>query len=285
MADIPPSVTSNLTVRGVRVRYRTGGAGFPLIMLHGIGRSLEDFTEQHELLRDRYRVFSLDLAGYGWSEPLREPHTLPALARFVRDFLDAVEVTGPIHVVGNSLGGAVAMQLAVHAPERVASLVLVDSGGFGREVTIALRVLAIRPLGRLLLRPSRLGAYRTVRSLFYDQDFVTPARIEHAFELSSRPHAARVLLETARSLGTLRGSRPRWRRELLGALAGLDIPTLAVWGERDLILPATHLDAVRTLLPHARTHLFPDTGHMPQIERAQELHQLMTAFWTGLAAR
>lgn len=255
------------------------GAGRPVILLHGIGRSLEDWTEQHELLRGRHRVYSVDLPGYGESEPLVEPYTLPTLARFVADFLDAVEIVEPAHLVGHSLGGAVAMQLAVHAPDRVASLVLVNSAGFGREVTIALRLLAIRPLGRLLLRPSRGSARRVERSLFCDPAFVTQGRVEHTFALAQRPHAARVLLETVRSLGTFRGARPQWRQTLLRAVTDLDIPTLVVWGDRDLILPAVHLDAARALLPHAHTYLFPDTGHMPQIERAEAFSQLVSNFW------
>jgi pimeloyl-ACP methyl ester carboxylesterase len=250
-----------------------------VVLLHGLGRSLEDWTEQHELLRDRHRVYSVDLPGYGESEPLTEPYTVAALARFVANFLDAVEIAEPAHLVGNSLGGAVAMQLAVHAPDRVASLVLVNSAGFGREVTIALRLLAIRPLGRLLLRPSRHSARRVERSLFHDPVFVTEARVEHTFALAQRPHAARVLLETAQSLGTFRGARPQWRQALLHAVASLDIPTLVVWGDRDLILPAAHLDAARARLPHAHTHLFSDTGHMPQIERAEAFSQLVVHFW------
>jgi pimeloyl-ACP methyl ester carboxylesterase len=273
------TATSYLTVRGRQVRYRVDGAGAPAILLHGIGRSLEDWAEQHELLRARYRVYSLDLAGSGWSEPLDEPYTLPALARFVAGFLDAVGIAEPAHVVGNSLGGAVAMRLAVDAPDRVASLALVNSAGFGREVTIGLRLLAIRPLGRLLLRPSRYSARQIVRSLFHDPRFVTPARIEHTFVLAQQPHATRAYLETARALGTIRGVRPQWRKTLLRSVAELDIPMLIVWGDRDLILPAAHLNAARTYLPRARAHLFPGTGHMPQIERAESFSQLLESFW------
>ena len=278
MSKVSP-LTVQITVAGRQVRYRVDGAGPPVILLHGIGRSLEDWAEQHELLRGRHRVYSVDLPGYGESEPLGQPYTLPALARFVADFLDAVEIPQPAHLVGNSLGGAVAMQLAVQAPDRVTSLVLVNSAGFGREVTIALRLLAIRPLGRLLLRPSRHSARRVERSLFQDPAFVTQARVEHTFALAQRPHAARVLLETVRSLGTFRGARPQWRQTLLHAVADLVIPILVVWGDRDLILPAAHLDAARARLPQAHTFLFPDTGHMPQIERAEAFSQLVSNFW------
>jgi pimeloyl-ACP methyl ester carboxylesterase len=277
---VAPAPASELTVGGRRVRYRVSGDGPTVVMLHGIGRSLEDWNEQHALLQDRFRVVSLDLAGFGGSEPLTEPCSLPAFARFVEDFLDAAEVAGPVHLVGNSLGGAIAMQVAAQAPHRVTSLALVDSAGFGREVSLTLRLLAIRPLARLLLRhPTWSGTRQVERSIFHDPAFATDARIEHAYRLAHRPHAAPVLLETARSLGTLRGVRPEWRQRLLDAVAELGIPILVVWGSKDRILPAAHLNAAAARLPHARTHLFEDTGHMPQIERADAFSRLVTDFW------
>ncbi|MGS2616718.1 alpha/beta fold hydrolase [Micromonospora sp. LZ34] len=274
----------HVTVDGRRVRHRVDGDGPPVLLLHGIGRSLRDFTEQHELLADRYRVHSVDLPGYGGSLPMAEPYTLPALARFVGRYLDTVGVEAPAHLVGNSLGGAIAMQLAVAEPARVASLALVNSAGFGREVTMMLRLLALRPLGRLLLRPSRVSARRTERALFHDPAFATAERVAYALEVARMPYVARVMLETARNLGSFRGVSPRWREALLTELASLDVPTLIVWGDRDLILPAAHLDAARTRLPHARTHLFTDCGHMPQIECAEEFSRLLVDFWTAAPA-
>ncbi|GAB3579677.1 alpha/beta fold hydrolase [Amycolatopsis endophytica] len=266
-------------VRGVRTRYRIAGDGPPALLLHGIGRSLRDWSDQQDLLADEYRTYSLDLAGFGHSDPLPGKHTLEALAAFAVDFLDAVGETRPVHVAGNSLGGAVAMRLSVDAPSRVRSLVLANSAGFGREVTVALRLLALRPLGKLLLRPSVAGAVRTERALFFDRAHATRERIEQALEISRQPHAARVMLETARGLGGFRGVSESWRRPLLDAVAAQALPTLVVWGDRDLILPALHLEAAHQALPHAQTRLFTDTGHMPQIERAKEFHDLVAGFW------
>lgn len=270
---------SFVTVDGLRTRYHETGDGDPVVLLHGIGRSHADWLDQHELLSDRFRVISVDLAGYGGSDPLRGAYSLPALATFVLDFLDTLDVREPAHLVGNSLGGAVAMQMSVQAPARVRSLALVNSAGFGSEVTIALRILALRGLAKLLLRPSMKNAWRVERSIFRDRTLVTDERVRYAFQLSTRPHGAKVLVRTARALGTFRGVRQEWRDELLAAVAARALPTLVVWGERDLILPAAHLAAAGTLLPHARTHLFPDTGHMPQIERAEELADLLVDFW------
>ncbi|MGB2572142.1 alpha/beta fold hydrolase [Micromonospora citrea] len=275
----------HVTVEGRRVRHRVDGDGPPVVLLHGIGRSLRDFTDQHELLASGFRVHSVDLPGYGGSMPMAEPCTLPALGRFVGRYLDTVGVDQPAHLVGNSLGGAVAMQVAAAEPARVASLALVNSAGFGPEVTLALRLLTLRPLGRLLLRPSRAAARRVERTLFHDPSFATDERIAHALELAGQPYTARVMLETCRHLGTFRGVRPQWREELLARVAERDIPTLIVWGDRDLILPAAHLDAARARLPKARTHLFTDCGHLPQVERAEEFHRMLVDFLATAEAR
>ncbi|MGN9779645.1 alpha/beta fold hydrolase [Micromonospora sp. H33] len=274
-----PRRPRHVTVAGRRVCHRVDGDGPPVLLLHGIGRTMRDFDDLHERLAQRFRVHSVDLPGYGGSLPMAAPYTLPELGGFVGRYLDAVGVDQPAHLVGNSLGGAVAMQFAVTEPARVASLGLITPAGFGKEVTILLRLLALRPFGRLLLRPSRWSAGRAERALFHDPAFATAERIAYALEIARQPHAARVMLETAHNLGTLRGISPQWREELLARVEKLDLPTLIVWGDRDLILPAAHLEAARARLPRARTHLFTDCGHMPQIERGEEFHRMLLDFW------
>ncbi|MEU4793189.1 alpha/beta fold hydrolase [Micromonospora tulbaghiae] len=274
---LPPA--DERTVDGRRTRCRISGDGPPVVLLHGIGRTLDDFTALHAALARDHLVLAVDLPGHGGSAPLDGPHTLPALAAAVARFLDAAGVTGPAHLVGNSLGGALAMRLAADTPQRVASLALLNSAGFGQEVTVALRLLAIRPLAPLLLRPHPKIARRTERAIFYDPAYVTDERIALALAVAGQPHAARVMLELVRDLGTWRGVRPQWRADLLDAVAALDLPTLLVWGERDLVLPAAHLAYARTRLPDARSHLFRDTGHMPQIERTAEVEALLRELW------
>jgi pimeloyl-ACP methyl ester carboxylesterase len=269
-------------VSGARIRYRSTGPGdgVPVVLLHGIGRSLEDWELQHERLPDTHRVISLDLPGFGLSQRLPATVTLPGLAGAVRSVLDALGVRTPAHLIGNSLGGAVAMQMTAGDPGGVRSLTLVNSAGFGRTVTAALRILAVPGLGRPLLR--RMAdpriARRTERSIFFDRALVTPARVETAVKLARQPDFAAVYLETARALGGLRGVAPGWRRELLPQVAAQGKPTLLIWGERDLILPSLHMTAARAAFPSARSHMFSDTGHMPQIERPDEFAALVRPF-------
>ncbi|WP_216698768.1 alpha/beta fold hydrolase [Arthrobacter sp. H41] len=270
-----------LTVDGVRVRCRSTGdrSRPPVLLLHGIGRSLEDWEGLYDRLAPEHRVLSIDLPGFGLSERIQGKYTLESLARFILAALDVLGEHRPVHLVGNSLGGAVAMQLSILAPERVRSLVLANSAGFGREVILALRVLSVRPAGRRLLKnKSRDNAYRTERALFHDRRFVTEERLDHAMKVGANPGHDDVLLAVAHSLGTLRGVRRRWRNELVPAVAAQGKPTLVVWGAEDRVLPASHLEAARSAFPHARFAVFPQCGHMPQIEREEEFDTLVREF-------
>lgn len=274
--------TAMTEVDGRQVRHRVTGSGDPLLLLHGIGRSLEDWDEQHDRLSAGHQLHSLDLPGFGWSDPVEGPTTLESLADALPGYLDAAGVVGPVTVVGNSLGGAVAMTFATRHPGRVRALVLADSAGFGRQVTVGLRMLAFDPLATLLMRPTPGNSRRSTRTIFHDPALTTDARVRHAQELSARPTHAATMLDIARDLGTVRGVSSAWRRPLVEAVRESGLPVLAVWGDRDRILPPAHLAAVARELPDARTRLIPDCGHMPQIERPDLFAGLVEDFLASL---
>jgi len=271
---------SYVDVRDARIRYEASGdeSAPPVVLLHGIGRSLEDWSAQHPLLAETHRVISIDMPGFGLSQRHPASTTLVSLSDGVWATLDALGVdrSRPVHLMGNSLGGAVSMQMLVDDPSRVSTLTLVNSAGFGKEVTFALRMLAVPGLGRTLLSHiDQRTAPRIERNLFADRAMVTAERIEMAIRVARQPDFAAVYLEIARALGGFRGIAPRWRSELLPRVARHDKPTLLVWGDRDHILPAAHLAAARVAFPSAQWHLFERTGHMPQIERPAEFAELV----------
>ena len=147
------STPTLVAVDGRRTRVRVDGDPHnpPVLLLHGVGRSL-DWATQWERLSGAYRVITLDIPGFGFSSRPSEPMTLRALAQGVVEPLDVLGEPRPLHVIGNSLGGAVALQLLEMQPHRVASLVLVNSAGFGREVTLLLRMLTLPVIGRMATR-------------------------------------------------------------------------------------------------------------------------------------
>lgn len=281
------SVPTFISVGGRRTRVRVEGdpADPPMLLLHGVGRSLEDWAPQYPRLAANHRVIALDLPGFGFSARADEPTTLKVLARGVLDTLDILDERRPLDVIGNSLGGAVAMQLLVLDPERVASLVLTNSAGFGAEVALVLRLLSVPLLGRLSTRTSsRTSAFLTERMLYSDSALATKERVDHALAIARQPDAGAAMLEISRELVSPRGIKPRWRAELIAAAAKHPRPTLIIWGDRDRILPPQHLDTARRLLPHAQEHLFTGIGHAPQIECPDEFAARVGAFVTDARA-
>ncbi|MFF2510296.1 alpha/beta fold hydrolase [Streptomyces sp. NPDC058086] len=275
------STPAFISVNGRRTRVRIEGdpSDPPVLLLHGIGRSLEDWAPQYPRLAQGHRLIALDLPGFGFSARSPEPTTLKVLARGVIDTLDTLGEQRPLHVLGNSLGGAIAQQLLVLDPERVAGLVLVNSAGFGPEVALPLRLLTLPVLGRLVTRrPTRAATRMTERLPFADPALATKERIDHALAIARQPDPSAVLLETVRELATVRGTKPGWRAELTAAVAKHPRPTLIIWGDRDRVLPARHLDSARRLLPHAETHLLTGIGHMPQIECPNEFAARVLTF-------
>ncbi|MCW2783619.1 MAG: hypothetical protein JWP74_136 [Marmoricola sp.] len=278
--------SSELTVNGVPLRVRISGPedGVPILLIHGIARSLEDWTEAHDLLARTYRVISTDLPGFGYSVKGRERPGLPAFGRAMAGLLDAAGITEPVHVMGNSLGGGVSMTLAVDHPGRVASVTLVNSIGFGSEVNIsvlpmAYGVLAALPglSGTFGPRAREAGA-QTIRDLFFDPGLATVDQLKHAGKLARQRDFRSTFLGVAATLSGPTGVRAGWRRALLARVAASGLPVLVVWGDDDKILPPNQLEAAVAALPQARTHLFVDAGHMPQVEKAAEFAEVVGAF-------
>ena len=275
------SAPALVAVDGRRTRVRVDGDpdNPPVLLLHGVGRSLEDWATQWERLSGAYRVITLDIPGFGFSSRPSEPMTLRALAQGVVETLDVLGEPRPLHVIGNSLGGAVALQLLEMQPHRVASLVLVNSAGFGREVTLLLRMLTLPVIGRVATRrTTRAGARMLERAIFADRSLASRQRIEHAIAIGRQPDRGVVMHEIARELASGRGVKPGWRNELSRTATRQSRPTLIIWGDRDRVLPAHQLDAARRIMPHAKTHLFTGVGHMPQIERPDEFADVVLGF-------
>lgn len=270
-----------LTVDGRKVRVAQAGdpANPPVLLVHGIGRSLEDWDELSERLADSYRVIRLDTPGFGYSDPLPGAVTHLSLGQGIAPVLDALGETRPVHAIGNSLGGSTIMEFAVAHPDKVVSLTLIDSAGFGKSVTPLLKMLTIPGLGWLLTRRvSRQAARMFENSSFVDRSLVTKERVDHAVRVGNQPGNGTFMYRMVRHLGTWRGVRREWRERLLTAVVRHDRPVLVIWGERDRVLPASHLDAALQTFPRATSHLFPGVGHMPQIETPDATARIIREF-------
>jgi pimeloyl-ACP methyl ester carboxylesterase len=269
-----------LTLHGHRVTYRTAGSGPVLVLLHGIANSSETWERVAGALAGRFRLIAPDLLGHGESATPRGDYSLGAHASGVRDVLTALG-HDRVTVIGHSLGGGIAMQFAYQFPERCERMVLVSSGGLGREVHLLLRAAAlpgadwVLPLltSRELLAVGRAlgGLLRRIR-LAPGGDLKVVA---HGFASLDNAGSRQAFLHTVRSVIEPTGQRVSAHDRL--ALASL-LPTLVVWGERDSIIPATHAVAAHEAMPGSRLELFPDAGHMPHDDDPDRFARILADF-------
>ena len=270
---------------GIRTRFwRAGEQGSPVLLLHGIGCSVHEWDASLAALAQRHRVFALDLLGAGDTDkPAAEDYSLARLARFIVEFLDS-QGLAQAHLAGNSLGGRLALECALAAPQRVASLLLAAPAGVGRETFINFRLATLPWLGELLTRPSRAGLRMLWRLAFHDPSRLEDERLDHKLHDAKRPGAQAAFLKTLRGFLEFGGFPREQLARLHAALPGVRQPTLIVWGRGDRLLPVAQGMQLRAMLPNAALQVFDDCGHLPQLEAAERFNASALAFWAGVDA-
>ena len=265
-------------VGNIRTRFWALGDGeSPAILLHGLGGYLENWEDNVAAIAQSRRVYALDLVGFGRSDKPHVKYSIPYLTEFVHEFMIVQDIDRTA-LIGESMGGAIALQFALQYPQLVEKMVLAASVGFGKEVSIYLRIMSLPILGDMFTRPSREGTAQLLRQLFHDQDLITDDWIEEDFEMSSLQGAQRCLLSALRSMGNIWGVRSVVYQQILNRLEVIEVPTLVIWGAQDRILPVRHAHQAVKRLPNARIHIFDSCGHVPNIERAEEFNALVLDF-------
>ena len=270
---LPPVRDS--TVEGHRVRYWEEGAGPPIVLVHGLANSVITWRKNVEALGRDFRVIALDLPGHGLSDMPKVRFDLPTGAAFVAAFLDELSVDRA-HLVGNSMGGAVVLELALARPDRTASLTLADSAGLGREIALVLRLGSLPLLGEYARRPTLKGVRNLVRWLVHDPALVDEDELPLRLSYLKREGSAQALLRFLRTGVGLFGQRPATRRDAV--LSSLSMPTLIVWGAQDPLFPTTQAQRAVRAIADAKLHVFDRCGHWPQYEHPGEFNRLLGDF-------
>jgi len=269
-----------LHLHGDAVTYRTAGSGPVLLLLHGITNSSQTWEPVVAPLAERFTVIAPDLLGHGQSARPRGDYSLGAHASGVRDVLSALDI-GRVTVVGHSLGGGIAMQFAYQFPERCERLVLVSSGGLGKEVHLLLRAAALPGADwalPLMTSPATRGIARGVGSalkLARLEPSKDIAILAEGFGSLQDSGSRQAFLHTVRSVIDTGGQRVSATNRL--HLAAV-LPTLIVWGGRDSIIPAKHGRAAHEAMPGSRFEVFEKAGHMPHHEDPARFARLLEAF-------
>ncbi len=276
-------------VQHMRLHYLVAGHGRPVLMIHGLGSSggLE-WRRNLEALAAQHRVFALDLPGFGRSDKPRIDYTLELFVECVSQFLDAVEVRRTA-LVGASLGGRIAVGLALRHPDQVERLCLVDALGFGRPArNWVYRAMVVPGLGEVILRGveaamrrlrpgviRRLWAWYVRRPRRYAA-LLSDAHLKDVRTVFHEPGFQEAYLGTLRALA--RGRALRDHVQVGAEASELLVPTLIVWGAEDRLFPVAHAEAAARRIRGARLVVFAGCGHTPQLEDAARFNTLLAAF-------
>ncbi|MFG3524386.1 alpha/beta fold hydrolase [Nocardia nova] len=279
-AHAVPELLELPTEHGV-LRYRDSGEGPPLLMLHGSGPGVtgwRNFSGNVPTFAQQYRTLVLEFPGFGVSDDFGAAHPMMSAQQAVTAFLDGLGLE-TVRIIGNSMGGFVATEFALAAPQRVERLVTI--GGIGTTIFGPQPGEGIIRLSEFVENPTRDSLVAWLRSMVYDQNMLTEELIEQRWQQATEP-------------GVLENSRRMYGRAALARMAEaaraadvtpgwanlrrISVPTLITWGRDDRVSPVDmSLIAMRTL-PHGEVHIFPNCGHWVMIEQKQAWEATVSAF-------
>jgi len=269
-------------VPGARVSVMTMGEGPDVVMIHGLGGAKSSFFDTAAAMaRAGYRVHVLDLPGFGSSsKPHLAPYTARWFARIVADTMDALGIEHA-HLVGNSMGGRVALEVGLERPERVVSLTLLCPAVAFVKRGLHPVVRLLRPeFGVLPHRFSRAMVASHFWSMFHDPDVVDPSVADVVVEEFQRIYgtagARLAFLAAARNIYL---DKPFGRGGFYPRLASLEPPALFVWGSHDTLIPPGFGRHVRRWLPRAGQVVLDACGHVPQVEQPDVVNELLGSFF------
>lgn len=276
MAQVP---LQRVKIHGHEVSYRYGGDGPAVLLIHGMAGSSRTWKDVSQRLVADHTVIAPDLLGHGESAKPMGDYSLGAFASGLRDLLSVVGV-GRVTVVGQSLGGGVAMQLAYQHPELLDRLVLVGSGGLGREVSWMLRLLTLPGAELLmpLLFPSVVAERGTeVSRALQDRGVRSPrvAEMWRAYASLSGAQNRGAFLKTLRSVVDAGGQTVSAMDRLYLAAA---VPTMIVWGDQDHIIPVEHAHDAHESIEGSRLEILEGCGHFPHVEAPDRFVEVLRDF-------
>jgi pimeloyl-ACP methyl ester carboxylesterase len=250
---------------GLHVHYQEDGdPALPaLVLLHGFGDSYTSWEGWVEQLKARFHLLSVDFPGHGLT---RAPEGYQLSGDGLADFVDAFAAQlglAKFAVAGNSMGGGVAWQLTLRDPQRINALILVDAAGFPNDkppaaVPLAFKILEY-PLGRALLRniDNRPLINEGLKTDVYDKALITPALVDRWADFQRAPGHRAILMSV--NLSSLASASPE-------ILRGISVPTLILHGENDVLVEPASAGKFAAAIPGARVLMYPNVGHLPQIE-------------------
>ncbi len=276
-------LSQRLRVQNLNIRYlQAGETGSPVLLLHGGGvdsATLSWGGVVAPLAASGHRVYAPDLPGYGDSDPPDIRYTTAFYVAFVRDLMDTLGLARA-SLVGLSMGGAIALGVALNHPERVDKLVLVDSYGLQRRVAAhCLSYLIVNTPGlmewtMMLARNSRQVSRALMGNIMHDMKAATPELMDLAYAETRKPHAGRAFSSYQREEMTWNGLRTVY----LDRLGEIHVPTLIIHGREDKAVPLHWAEEAHKRIAGSKLVVIDGARHWPQREKPEEFNRALTEF-------
>lgn len=277
------TASQKVVLHGHELSYTDSGTGPAVLFVHGILGSQRQWNRLVDKVDDTQRVIVPDLFGHGDSAKPMGDYSLGAHAATLRDLLDHLGLDR-VTLVGHSLGGGITMQFHYLFPERVDRVVLISSGGLGREVSPLLRSATLPGAEQVLKLAasapvvSRLNAMGQGMSKVGWRPGADIRAIWRGFTALADSESRRAFLSTTRAVIDVGG-------QSITAIGRLDpanaVPTLVVWGSHDRVIPAWHALSAQRSIPNCRVEVFERAGHFPHLEDPDRFAELLREFIAG----
>jgi pimeloyl-ACP methyl ester carboxylesterase len=266
-----------VSVDGRAVNAIDVGEGPVVVLVHGLGGNWQNWLEVVPALQEAgHRTIALDLPGFGHSEMPRDPISIPGYALTIDAVVDALGVVGPVAVVGNSMGGFIAAELAISRPQRVERLVLVSAAALWNEQARARPLVVASKVSRFYA-PLIVSGWEVIARLpRLRNEALKSAGIRNPTRISAP--LAYELLSGAGKPGFVDALQALYDYRIRDRLPEIACPTLVVWGADDPLVPLRHAFEYEDLIPDARATVFPRTGHAPMLEQPERFNAALLSF-------
>ncbi len=262
-----------LNWRGAEVHYVEEGSGQPLLLIHGFGGSYTNFTDLAAMFKDKYRVISIDLPGFGLSDfpEVKEGEDfLQDYRDYMTFILDTLHLDS-VYVVGNSMGGAVSWYTALAHPDKVRKAVLLNPAGYDAEkVAGKLAMFKFKSFQRLFDKGMPLFmSWSGIRKAYFKDDLIKEERVVFNNKLTNREGNLAHMLHLALS----------HQFPDTSLIEQIKVPTLIVWGKQDEIIPVDHAYRFERDIKGSRLVVFDQCGHCPMMEEPLKTKEALEKFF------
>ena len=260
-----------MPILGMKVHYRDEGVqtdSVPLILLHGMSSSLNTWDSVVIGLKGQKRVISLDLPGFGLTGPSPEnAYNFDYYSKFIDSFTTRLNIKRFI-LVGNSMGGAISWNYALHNPKGLDKMVLIDAAGYpkkGESGSLGFTIASTPVINNLLLYATpKFLVRKSLETVYYDQARVTEAQVERFHDVAIREGNRGAALLIFK--GSFTGNSKRFLNSNVARIKDIKTPTLILWGDKDNLIGVNNVDNFLKDIQGSRAEIYQNVGHVPMEE-------------------